>query len=72
MTEGTDYIFSAYTLKEGEYLYYTDINKSDIAFYGFGSTIRRKHNTPIIYKYSTEDVISSEEIASQGLSSSIY
>lgn len=72
MTEGTDYIFSAYTLKEGEYLYYTDINKSDIAFYGFGSTIRRKHNTPIIYKYSTEDAISSEEIASQGLSSSIY
>lgn len=64
-------MYSAYTLKEGEYLYYTDMNKSDIAFYGFGSTIRRTHNTPTIYKYVTENNITSEEIATNGLSESI-
>ena len=64
-------IYSAYTLKEGEYLYYTDMNKSDIAFYGFGSTIRRTHNTPTIYKYVTENNITAEEIATNGLSESI-
>ena len=64
-------MYSAYTLKEGEYLYYTDMNKSDIAFYGFGSTIRRTHNTPTIYKYVTENTITSEEIATNGLSESI-
>jgi hypothetical protein len=64
-------MYSAYTLKEGEYLYYTDMNKSDIAFYGFGSTIRRKHNTPTIYKYVTENNITSEEIATNGLSEAI-
>lgn len=64
-------IYSAYTLKEGEYLYYTDMNKTDIAFYGFGSTIKRKHNTPIIYKYISENTVTSEDIADKGLSASI-
>lgn len=71
MTKGTDYIFSAYTLKEGEYLYYTDMNKSDIAFYGFGSTVRRGINTPPIFKYTSDDLISAEQISSAGLSASI-
>lgn len=64
-------MYSAYTLKEGEYLYYTDMNKSDIAFYGFGSTIRRKHNTPTIFKYVSDDVVSSEDISTMGLSAAI-
>ena len=71
MEKGTDYIFSAYTLKEGEYLYYTDMNKSDIAFYGFGSTIRRNINTPAIFKYTSDDVISTEDISTSGLSAAI-
>jgi hypothetical protein len=47
------------------------MNKTDIAFYGFGSTIKRKHNTPIIYKYISENTVTSEDIADKGLSASI-
>lgn len=64
-------LFSAYTLKEGEYLYYSDMNKSDIAYYGFGSTIRRNIATPTIFKYLSEDLISTTEIATNGISASI-
>lgn len=71
MKKGIDYIYTAYTLKEGEYLYYTDMNKSDIAFYGFGSTIRRGINTPTIFKYTSDDVISTSEIATNGINASI-
>lgn len=71
MKEGTDYIYTAYTLKEGEYLYYTDMNKSDIAFYGFGSTVRRSINTPTIFKYTSDDLISTDEISNNGINASI-
>ena len=63
--------FTEYTLKEGEYLYYTDMNKSDIAFYGFGSTIKRGLNTPTIFKYTSDDVISTTEISTNGINASI-
>jgi hypothetical protein len=64
-------IFLAYTLKEGEYIYYTDMNKSDIAFYGFGTTVRRGLKTPEIFKYTSDDVINSDEISTQGLNAAI-
>ena len=60
-----------YTLKEGEYFYYTDMNKTDIAFYGAGTTIKKGSNTPDIYKYTTDEVISAEEISTAGLNASI-
>ena len=63
--------YMTYTLKEGEYLYYTDMNKSDIAYYGFGTTIRRGINTPTIFKYTADDVISTAEIAANGINASI-
>jgi hypothetical protein len=63
--------YMAYTLKEGEYLYYTDMNKSDIAFYGFGSTIRRGIGTPTIFKYTSDDVINTTEISTNGINASI-
>lgn len=71
MVKGRDYKYSAYTLKEGEYLYYTDMNQSDIAFYGFGTTIRRKYNTPEIYKYASEDSVKAEDIITRGLNADI-
>jgi hypothetical protein len=63
--------YTAYTLKEGEYLYYTDMNKSNIAYYGFGSTIRRGINTPTIFKYVSDDVINTAEISTNGINASI-
>ena len=71
MKKGEDYIYLAYTLKEGEYLYYTDMNKSDIAYYGFGTTIRRGLNTQTIFKYASDDVISTAEISTNGINASI-
>lgn len=62
---------TSYTLKEGEYLYYTDINKSDIAYYGMGTTITRGINTPPIFKYTSDDLISTEEIATNGINAAI-
>ena len=55
-------IYLAYTLKEGEYLFYTDMNKSDIAFYGSGTTIERQVSTQSIYKYTSDTNISAEDI----------
>ena len=62
---------TAYTLKEGEYLYYTDINKNDIAYYGSGTKIKKSINTPRIYKTKEESTITAEDIANLGLSAAI-
>jgi hypothetical protein len=61
----------SYTLKEGEYFYYTDKNKSDIAYYGAGTKITRTINTPPIFKYNTDNTISSEDIATKGMNAAI-
>ena len=45
--------YNAYTLKEGEYLLYTDRNKTDFAYYGAG-TIIVKENINQIKRFSTE------------------
>jgi hypothetical protein len=47
------------------------MNKSDIAFYGAGTTIKKGEHTPDIYKYTTDEVISAEEISTAGLNASI-
>lgn len=62
---------TAYTLKDGEYFYYTDANKNDIAYYGSGTRIKRTIHTPLIYKFNLDNDISTDEIASNGLSAAI-
>ena len=64
----------SYILKEGEYFYYTDVNKLDFAYYGNGTEIIY-HNTNVegdtysLKKISTEANINAETIESEGLSS---
>lgn len=58
-----------YTLKENEYFYYTDINKSDIAYYGAGTEITAKN---IDFTKKVGDVASDKDtIAANGLAASI-
>jgi len=68
----TEYvIYTAYTLKDGEYFYYTDQNKNDIAYYGSGTKIKKTVYTPTIYKFASDNDISTDEIASNGLNAAI-
>ena len=67
----TDAIALSHTLREGEYFYYTNKEKTDIAYYGSGTKITRTVNTPKIYKNVKDSSISSEDIASVGLSAAI-
>lgn len=62
---------TAYTLKEGEYFYYTSKDKIDLAYYGNGTKIVKSEKTPSIYKYKTDLAISPDEISSYGLAASI-
>ena len=64
-------VYTAYTLKDGEYFYYTNRDKTDIAYYGSGTRIKCTPNTPLIFKSSKDAMISAEEIATNGLSSAI-
>ena len=70
-TNGTEVVFpfgsdNSYTLKEGEYFYYTDINKIDMAYYGNGTKISRSSNDLVLKKTLNND-ISSEDILTKGL-----
>lgn len=64
-------VYTAYTLKDGEYFYYTNKDKTDIAYYGSGTRIKCTPNTPVIFKSSRDAIISAEEIATNGLSAAI-
>lgn len=64
-------MYLEYTLKDGEYFYYTDMNKTDLAFCGSGTTIKRTIKTPAIYKYTSDPKISAEDISSAGLNAAI-
>jgi hypothetical protein len=63
--------YASYTLKDGEYLYYTNTDKNDLAYYGSGTKITRSINTPKIYKTKSESTITADDIASLGLSAAI-
>ena len=63
--------WTAYTLKDGEYFYYTDHNKSDIAYYGAGTKIKVTIKTPRIYKYAADNSISADDISTYGVTSAI-
>lgn len=62
---------TAYTLKDGEYFYYTNQDKSDLAYYGAGTKIKISNKTPTIYKSKNDSSISATEIATYGLSAAI-
>jgi hypothetical protein len=42
-TANTIKFYSAYTLKDGEYFYYTNQDKNDIAYYGAGTKLNVHH-----------------------------
>ena len=63
---------SAYTLKEGEHLYYTNSKKQDLVDYGAGTLIVKKsNNTPNLYKYASFGEVSEEDIMTNGLAAAI-
>ena len=62
---------TAYTLKDGEYFYYTNKEKTDIAYYGAGTKIKRSKDTPLIFKSVHDSIITAEDIATNGLSAAI-
>ena len=70
-SQDQDAIPTAYTLKDGEYFYYTNRDKLDIAYYGAGTKIKKTIYTPQIYKSKFDNEISAEEIATKGLSAAI-
>lgn len=61
-----------YTLKDGEYFYFTDANKTAMVYYGSGTIIRRS-NTSIELVKNNEDIDAAEaaDIISSGMISSI-
>lgn len=67
--ENPDY--RSYTLKEGEYFYYTDKNKLDFAYYGNGTKITRSNKSVSFSKYKTDNDISTEDIMTYGLAAAI-
>ena len=62
---------NAYTLKEGEHLYYTNSKKQDLVYYGAGSTVVRKNPNLSLIKYATSGQVSEEEIMTYGLAAGI-
>jgi len=70
-TEALAYKFLSHTLKEGEYFYYTNKDKTDIAYYGAGTKITQSFDTPLIFKYIKDTTVSTDEIMTYGLSASI-
>jgi hypothetical protein len=62
---------NAYTLKEGEHLYYTNSKKQDLVYYGAGTLIVKGADTPTLYKYASSGEISEEEIMTNGLTAAI-
>ena len=62
--------YTAYTLKEGEYLCYTDANKTDFAYYGAGTVIKIHGDVQISKKKDTQQV-SLSDIITLGLAATI-
>jgi hypothetical protein len=60
-----------YTLQAGEYFYYTDGNKQDIAYYGAGTVITKSPRTPQIEKSRKDNETSAAQINELGLTDTI-
>ena len=63
--------YTSYILKEGEYFYYTDANKLDLAVYGNGTKIHKVGNIGAINKSVINDSLTTEDILTQGLAAAI-
>lgn len=55
-----------YVLQDGEYFFYTDINKSEMAWYGSGCEIRSEHINSIV-KPDTVTSVTIEDILENGI-----
>ena len=62
---------NAYTLKEGEHLYYTNGKKQDLVYYGAGTLIVKHSETPELIKHASLGEASEEEIMTNGLAAMI-
>ena len=62
---------NAYTLKDGEYLFYTDSKKTDVAYYGAGTLVIRGAETPDITKDMNLGEPTEEDIMNYGLAAAI-
>lgn len=62
---------NAYTLKEGEHLYYTNSKKQDLVYYGAGTLIVKHSETPELIKYAASGEVTEEEIMTNGLAAMI-
>ena len=62
---------TSYTLKENEYFFYTNKNKTDLAYYGNGTKIERIGNVELVRKISSEDYATADDILQYGLAASI-
>lgn len=58
----------AYTLKEGEKLYYTNSKKQDLVYYGAGTVVVKSNPNLELYKYGD---VSEEKILTYGLAAGI-
>lgn len=61
--------YYTYTLKDGEYFYYTDQNKLDLAFYGGGTELIFSGGNPYDYipQISSEEEVTVETISNFGI-----
>ena len=66
----TDDNYTSYTLKEGEYFYYTDKNKLDFLYYGNGTKITKSGDIKLV-KNIKADNVSNEDILTYGLAATI-
>ena len=59
---------NTYTLQDGEYFYYTDINKNDMAWYGSGTEIKLNNiDSNLLVKTDDELTISPDDILKNGI-----
>lgn len=62
----------SYTLKENEYFFYTNKNKTELAYYGNGTKIIRSNEDLVLQRAITQDEsTTSDEILQNGLAASI-
>ena len=62
---------NAYTLKEGEHLYYTNSKKQDLVYYGSGTLIVKSTPNLELRKYTSNGEVSEEDIMTYGLAANI-
>lgn len=62
---------TAYTLKENEYFFYTNKNKTDLAYYGNGTKIVKTGEIELVRDITSEESTSADEILQYGLAASI-